>query len=148
MTKWYKLTFLVMSMSRSLSDISLWDVIYARYVRHHVIYHIHHLIYDVISDLYHLISDLYFTILCGVLDYLVYTLLYTCVYIITVVGTCAKQVNDCLAFDDLCPSRTQHACTTNSKRPCSARVYCMHMYVRCGVIFTQIAVLLQLRGTI
>ena len=33
MTKWYKLIFLVMSISRLLLDISLWDAIYARYMK-------------------------------------------------------------------------------------------------------------------
>ena len=75
-------------------------VINARYLRDHVMYHIHHV-------MYHLISDLCFAILCDVLDYIHSS---TCT--ITVVGTCAKQVYHWLGFNDLCPLRTQYACTT------------------------------------
>ena len=72
-----------------------------------MINHINHVIYHLISDLYHLTSDIYFAILRDVLDHI-----HSSTCIITVVGICAQQVNHRLGFDDVCPLRTQYACTT------------------------------------
>ena len=143
-SKWYKLIFLVMSISRSLSAISLWQW-YMQGMWDVMLYEVlSHPPCDTSPDIWPISRDIWpiFRILCDVLaNILCSTRIYN-----------HRGWDLCLTGELLPRFRrsvpvTYTSCMYDTQSTPLLREGILHAHVRCGVIFTQTAVLLQLRGT-